>query len=1583
MQSRNDMLARLRSTIAGWKAEVAAAHAGLTSQIEHTSAQLAGMVGSLDRSEEQALELSMARDEAQQLRRALDAAALQPGALTQYTVDRGGILDTLRQEWRASHQRLQSTIATWTQEVAEAQKGLTQQIAQAATQFDALIALLERDVHAPRAQTAGAPTEDLVETLRRENTTLSDHISALARELLELRQQRSAVLSSPAEETVQLLQNEAAMFRDVVADRDETLAAARAAMEQLQAERDALAAQVRDATASATATSGLQAEALAQQRDVLQATLHHLESQLGLLQEREAQGLARVQGLLQEIESQREALRPDPADEVLAAATHAALQEQLDAAQAEGAALRDQLAARDAQLETQKNRFSEIERHGAALRLQLESIFSDSENAAGQARALADALEERDRRILLLQEGLQVAQDALAAAEQREETWAEQRAQWETAIAEARQAGLDGIAQVQAELEGARARIDYMESSLSETQQRIAGQQIELETGQAALSAAADQAAAQDTVLQHAHAATVEAGQRAAHWESLHGQTEAARAALEAACVGQEAELIAARTALEAGKKDTARIAAEKQECDTTLQATRDALQDSENRNERLQGELAAARSRETSLQDKLRQVSQETDDLRTAEFARAEVLARERAESGTMRITLSEREDELRALRLQVTTLTADLEASRADASDVTTRHADLATQLETMKAERVAQAAWAETAQQRLSELEAALEALTVERSTLSTGLAETEARAGAAEQEKDRLAAALSALQAESAAQQGQLEEASSRLLAREAELLRLNEEAGRLGETLQTAQAEESRAQADLAALRDQLETLRHEREAQETRIREAQALLRANESALLKTSAENEGLASRLAEVLPRHEAAEEERGRLAAHLETLRAETDAQAAEVQRAQDLLRMHERAVEQLNAERESLETSLREVRAREQVDREEQARVVAQLDGLRTARAEQEAWVEAAEARLQEQETALTTLASEKTWLASALEETQTREQATQEEKRVLAEELTTLRAAHADLEPQYDAARRRLQEQEGALGRIMTEMDEITRTLAVAQRREGDALRERDDVAAQMQALKRERDAESAALFEAHRRLETQEADIERLDGERSAMAAESAAAREREEAARAERDRLVDELAGLQHRQGSDAEQIADVQQRLLHQESALEATVAENARLARELEEAAGREAAARSDHERLQAALQSLETEKSSVQSRMEELELALMEGEDALAQRDRDIAALNSGLETRTEELVALRAQEAAALEAAAVLRERLEHLEAEALPAVDALAKTQIALEDVRQALATQEAEAATLAASGQALETELQRLQDEAAARWAEAEQANAAQLEALQVTLQAQQNDLQQRDDLVAELRDALGKLESELAEQRGLQQSDNGQLREVMSRLNEAVQERDQAMASVQELKDTRRRLLLGATGGRGHAAQRGVEAQRRDILLAQAVAPEERSALGEMLVQAGLITSQQLKEALKKQRKSPGQLLGTILLQEEWTTEDAIAQAVACQLGMPLVEVTPNACEPDAVRLLDRDICTWHVCVPLRVSAKRLVVAMANPLDDAAIQKMQEKSRREIRPVVATGSAILGAIESVYGGF
>ena len=73
----------------------------------------------------------------------------------------------------------------------------------------------------------------------------------------------------------------------------------------------------------------------------------------------------------------------------------------------------------------------------------------------------------------------------------------------------------------------------------------------------------------------------------------------------------------------------------------------------------------------------------------------------------------------------------------------------------------------------------------------------------------------------------------------------------------------------------------------------------------------------------------------------------------------------------------------------------------------------------------------------------------------------------------------------------------------------------------------------------------------------------------------------------------------------------------------------------------------------------------------------------------------------------------------------------------------------------------------------------------------------------------------------------------------------------------------------------------------------------------------------------------------------------------------------------------------QPQAIKLLNGDICTWHVCIPLRVTGDRLVVAMANPLDESAIYKLRDISQREITPVVGAASQIMDAIDAHYGTF
>ena len=71
----------------------------------------------------------------------------------------------------------------------------------------------------------------------------------------------------------------------------------------------------------------------------------------------------------------------------------------------------------------------------------------------------------------------------------------------------------------------------------------------------------------------------------------------------------------------------------------------------------------------------------------------------------------------------------------------------------------------------------------------------------------------------------------------------------------------------------------------------------------------------------------------------------------------------------------------------------------------------------------------------------------------------------------------------------------------------------------------------------------------------------------------------------------------------------------------------------------------------------------------------------------------------------------------------------------------------------------------------------------------------------------------------------------------------------------------------------------------------------------------------------------------------------------------------------------------EAAAVKAVAARLARQHICVPVRLKGKNLVLAMANPLDRKAIQDVEFASSREVRPVVASRSEILVAIDEHYG--
>lgn len=150
---------------------------------------------------------------------------------------------------------------------------------------------------------------------------------------------------------------------------------------------------------------------------------------------------------------------------------------------------------------------------------------------------------------------------------------------------------------------------------------------------------------------------------------------------------------------------------------------------------------------------------------------------------------------------------------------------------------------------------------------------------------------------------------------------------------------------------------------------------------------------------------------------------------------------------------------------------------------------------------------------------------------------------------------------------------------------------------------------------------------------------------------------------------------------------------------------------------------------------------------------------------------------------------------------------------------------------------------------------------------------------------------------------------------------------------------------------------------------------------ILEAANAPEgHRVPMGEILMNAGLITKRQLKNALAHQQDGRRKPLGVLLVDLGYTSEQAIAQTVAAQLALPYVVLARETIREGAVALVPLRVARLHSCFPLNYNDHALTVAMANPLDLVALEDLHKVSEKHIRPCVASREDIVRHIRIHY---
>src|SRR5262245_53745223 len=131
----------------------------------------------------------------------------------------------------------------------------------------------------------------------------------------------------------------------------------------------------------------------------------------------------------------------------------------------------------------------------------------------------------------------------------------------------------------------------------------------------------------------------------------------------------------------------------------------------------------------------------------------------------------------------------------------------------------------------------------------------------------------------------------------------------------------------------------------------------------------------------------------------------------------------------------------------------------------------------------------------------------------------------------------------------------------------------------------------------------------------------------------------------------------------------------------------------------------------------------------------------------------------------------------------------------------------------------------------------------------------------------------------------------------------------------------------------------------------------------------------------QPGTLTSRDLEVSLAQATARNLPLLD-FLVRERNVPEGVLPETLSQALNLPRVDLAATIVETPALKAVVSRLALKHTCLPIRLSGKTIVLAMANPLDRAAIQDVEFASSRKVEPVVASRTEILDGIRRHYPG-
>lgn len=137
-------------------------------------------------------------------------------------------------------------------------------------------------------------------------------------------------------------------------------------------------------------------------------------------------------------------------------------------------------------------------------------------------------------------------------------------------------------------------------------------------------------------------------------------------------------------------------------------------------------------------------------------------------------------------------------------------------------------------------------------------------------------------------------------------------------------------------------------------------------------------------------------------------------------------------------------------------------------------------------------------------------------------------------------------------------------------------------------------------------------------------------------------------------------------------------------------------------------------------------------------------------------------------------------------------------------------------------------------------------------------------------------------------------------------------------------------------------------------------------------------RKRLGDLLVEAGVITNVQLEFALTNKTKE--EKLGDFLIKENILTEQQLIEVLEFQLGIPHIHLNQYSISPDLLQLVPAELAKRTNIIPIRREKNKLFIAMADPMDYFAIEEVRMATGCQIETSIAAKDDLYRTLTKYY---